>query len=434
MRPLVRLKGKTLRGHVPAAMARLTPVDRLPASQHLNLAIGLPLRNREALTNLLHDLYDPASPSFRQYLTPQQFTEQFGPSEADYQAVIAFARANGLTVTVKHPNRVLLDVSGSVADIEKAFHVTMRVYQHPKEARTFYACDVEPSLDLATPILTIGGLNNYQLPHPNYRLGTDRKKPNGLTPNAGSGPGGNYMGRDFRAAYVPGTQLTGAGQVVGLLQFDGYYTNDIVAYETLAGLPNVPLENVLLDGYNGVPTGSGGEVEVSLDIEMVISMAPGAAKVIVYEAGPFGYPDDVLNAMATENRAKQLSASWGWGGGPSATTDQIFQQMIAQGQSFFHSSGDSDAFLPGQVDDPNEAVAPSDSPYITQVGGTTLTTSGPEGAWVSETVWNWGGGVWQQRRHQRLLSHPVLAARHQHDRQPGLHHHAQPAGCCPDRG
>jgi uncharacterized repeat protein (TIGR01451 family) len=383
---------QTLRGHVPLAVARLTPMGRLPASQQLRLAIGLPLRNRETLTNLLHDLYDPASPLFRQYLTPQQFTDQFGPSEADYQAVIAFARANNLTVTTKHPNRLLLDVVASVADIEKALHVTMRVYQHPKEARTFYSCDVEPSLDLATPILTISGLNNYQLPHPNLRLATAQNKPNGVTPNSGSAPTGDYMGGDFRAAYVPGTQLTGAGQVIGLLQFDGYYTNDIALYESMAGLTNVPLENVLLDGYDGVPTGGNGTVEVSLDIEMVISMAPGLAKVIVYEAGPFGFPDDILNAMATENRARQLSASWGWGGGPSATTDQIFQQMIAQGQTFFHSSGDSDAFLPGQVDDPLEGFAPSDSPYITQVGGTTLTTSGPLGAWVSEKVWNWGGG------------------------------------------
>jgi uncharacterized repeat protein (TIGR01451 family) len=359
----------------------------------MNLAIGLPLRNRETLTNLLHDLYDPASPIFHQYLTPQQFTEQFGPSETDYEAVMAFARANGLTVTGKHPNRVLLDVSGSVADIEKAFHVTMRVYQHPKEARTFFACDVEPSLDLATPVLTISGLNNYQLPHPGYRLANARNGLNGVTPGVGSGPGGNYMGRDFRAAYVPGTQLTGAGQVVGLLQFDGYYTNDIVAYENLAGLPNVPLENVLLDGYNGVPTGNGGEVEVSLDIEMVISMAPGVSKVIVYEAGPFGFPDDILNAMATENRARQLSASWSWSGGPSATTDQILQQMIAQGQTFFHCTMDADAYPPGAVDDPNLTFAPCDSPYAIQVGGTTLTTSGPGGAWVSEKVWNWGGGV-----------------------------------------
>ena len=90
----------------------------------------------------------------------------FGPKEQDYEAIIAFANANGLTVAGKHPNRMLLDVSGSVADVEKAFHVKMLVYPHPTEARTFYAPDVEPSLDLAVPVLRIAGLDNYVVPHP----------------------------------------------------------------------------------------------------------------------------------------------------------------------------------------------------------------------------------------------------------------------------
>jgi len=125
------------------------------------------------------------------------------------------------------------------------------------------------------------------------------------------------MGGDFRAAYLPGVALTGAGQVVGLLQFDGYTPSDITYYESRAGLPNVPLTNVLLDGFSGNPTGSGGEVEVSLDIEMAISMAPGLAGVMVYMAGPYGNFHDILNRMATDNLAKQLSCSWYIpGGGP----------------------------------------------------------------------------------------------------------------------
>ncbi|MCX6902920.1 MAG: hypothetical protein NTW03_05490 [Verrucomicrobia bacterium] len=94
--------------------------------------------------------------------------------------------------------------------------------------------------------------------------------------------------------------------------------------------------------------------------------------------------------MASDNLAKQLSCSWGWSGGPSSTTDQIFQQMAAQGQSFFLASGDSDAYPPGAIDNASLQNAPSDNPYATVVGGTTLTTSGPGGAWLAETVWNWG--------------------------------------------
>src|SRR5439155_5798732 len=88
--------------------------------------------------------------------------------------------------------------------------------------------------------------------------------------------------------------------------------------------------------------------------------------------------------MANDNVARQLSCSWG-GSSADAAAEQIFQQMAAQGQSFFNAAGDSDAFT-GAI------PFPSDSPNITQVGGTTLTT-GAGGSYSSETVWNWGRGT-----------------------------------------
>jgi len=100
-------------GHVPAAVARLAPAGSLPGSQRLNLAIGLPLRNEQELDALLQQLYDPASPNYHRYLTPDEFTARFGPTEKDYQAVMDFARSNGLPVTATYPNRLVLDVSGA---------------------------------------------------------------------------------------------------------------------------------------------------------------------------------------------------------------------------------------------------------------------------------------------------------------------------------
>ena len=91
-------------------------------------------------------LYDPASAQFRRYLTPDQFAQSFGPTAQDYQSAIAFAQANGLKLTGTHPNRMVLDVEGTVADVEKTFHIRLGIYAHPKKARTFYAPDVEPRL------------------------------------------------------------------------------------------------------------------------------------------------------------------------------------------------------------------------------------------------------------------------------------------------
>jgi len=304
-----------LKGHVPAAVSRfhLQPLGKLSATKRLNLAIGLPLRNQQALNNLLQRIYDPTSPNYHHYLTPEQFTEQFGPTEQDYQAVITFMESKGLRVTYRHPNRVVLDVSGSVADIEKAFRVTLGVYQHPAEARTFYAPDVEPSLDLTVPILHISGLDNFAIPRPASFKTEPASQMANPRPNSGSGPGGSYWGNDFRATYAPGVTLDGTGQIVGLLEFDGYYSNDIAAYESQAGLPSVTLTNVPIDG--GVSTPGDGVGEVSLDIEMAISMAPRVLEVIVYEAPNPSPWEDILSRMANDNLAKQLSSPAVGGGG-----------------------------------------------------------------------------------------------------------------------
>ena len=372
-----------LHGHVPLAATQLTPLGQLDSSKRLSLAIGLPLRNQAELDQFLKELSDPQSPNYRHYLTPAQFAEKFGPSESDYEAVAAFAVAHGLTVKARHPNRVILDVSGSVTEIEKALHTKMQVYRHPSESRDFYAPDTEPSLDLPVRISHIGGLDTYSIPHPNLHLRPDTVLTPKATQNAGTGPNGAYAGPDFRAAYVPGTTLTGSGQSVALLQFDGFYASDIAAYKTQFGLPDVPVIPISVDG--GVSTPGSGNSEVCLDIEMVLSMAPGISAVYVYEAPNPSPWVDLLSKIANDNLAKQVSCSWG-GGSANAAAEAIFQQMAAQGQTFFNATGDSDAFT-GTI------PFPSDSPNITEVGATTLTTTGAGGGYVSETVWNWGNGV-----------------------------------------
>ena len=108
----------TLTGQAPA-------VGRLPANQVMRLVLALPLRNQETLDNFLQELYDPSSSSYRHFLTVEQFTERFGPSQEDYDAVIHFAQENGFTVTGTSRNRVNINVKATVANIEKAFHVTL---------------------------------------------------------------------------------------------------------------------------------------------------------------------------------------------------------------------------------------------------------------------------------------------------------------------
>lgn len=367
---------KQISGHVPQAVSHLTATGQLNATNHLRLSIGLPLHNREMLTNLLQQIYDPSSQNYHQYLTPEQFTAQFGPTEADYQAVLDFAKKSGFKIVHTHDNRMVVGVEGKVADVERALHVTMKTYRHPHEARDFYAPDAEPTVAADLPVLSIQGMNNYALPRPLLH----RMPASSGTPAAGTGPGRSYIGQDFRNAYAPGTTLNGSGQIVGLLQFDGYLASDIAAYEALAGLTNVPLQNVLLDGFDG--SAGVNNDEVCLDIETSIAMAPALAKVVVFEAGPFGNPNDILSSMVASNQIKQFSASWGYF--TDATTEQLYQQLALQGQTFLNASGDGDAWVGpipyGSCEDPN----------ITIIGGTTLTMNGQGVSYASEKVWNWG--------------------------------------------
>ena len=377
-----------LHDHVPPVVSGLTPLGTLAPSTRLNLAIGLPLRDESGLDDLLRQIYDPASSNYRHYLTPEQFTKMFGPTEQDYQKVIDFARANGLTVTATHPNRVVLEVSATAADIARAFHVTMRTYRHPTENRNFFAPDVEPSIDLAVPISHISGLDDYSPPRPRIIKKTPVENLANAIPQAGLGPGGTYAGNDFRAAYIPGVTLTGTGQSVGLLEFDGYYASDITSYESISGLAGVTLTNVAVNG--GVSTPGGGNDEVALDIDMAMAMAPGLSKIVVYEAPGSTSWASMLSAIVadTNNFPKQISCSWGLNspGSTDPISEGLFKQLATQGQSFFNASGDSDAFTASGI------PFPSESTNITQVGGTTLSTTGARGAWILETAWNWGSG------------------------------------------
>jgi subtilase family serine protease len=268
---------QVLHSHVRSAVSagKAALLGSLPEDQQMNLTIVLPLRNQSDLTSLLGRLYDPASPDYHHFLSVDQFTEQFGPTVDDYQAVVAFAEANGLVVTDQPANRLIVPISGSVAQINSAFNLQMNTYQHPTENRTFFSPDREPTLSLSVPVAHIVGLNNFSLPHAMLQVAPQGAALGNVT---GSGPGGSYLGSDMRAAYYGGTTLTGTGQVVGLLEFDGYNLSDVDASFTNAGQTySVPVNNVLLDGATGAPVGD--DSEQVLDIVQAIGMAPGLSQV-----------------------------------------------------------------------------------------------------------------------------------------------------------
>ena len=423
---------------LPGSISPLLQQARLAGkpqpAETIQVSLSFPLRNQAQLETLLQKLYDPNDPLCGHYLTNADFTAQFGPTQADYDAVSAYARAQGLTIINTTPNRSLLGVEGSVQSIQTAFGVTLKQYQLA-DGSVVRAPAADPVLPaaIADKLEGIIGLDTATKMRPHYKvkpvvdplaflnppaahnpagmspvfspLGAPPaggSPPGGLPPGGspilpaatGSGPGGGYTPSDIKAVYgFTGTPLTGTGQTLALYELDGYDPADVTGYETYYGLPNVPLQNILVDNYNGAA--GGGAVEVTLDIELQIALAPGISKILVYEAPNGGRgPIDLFNKIATDNLAKSISTSWGLPESFQSTAglsaeNKAFKQMAAQGQSIFDASGDD-----GAKDDGTNLVVddPGGQPYMTAVGGTTLNTAVAGGARSTEVAWSGSGG------------------------------------------
>jgi subtilase family serine protease len=369
----------------------------------------MPLRDRTALQSFLRQQYDPSSAFYHQFLTPQEFTARFGPSQDDWNTLVAFAKANGFEIVSGNRDSRDLRLSGTVANIEKAFHVSMGVYQDPNEDRKFFAVDREPTVDLPFQLWHITGLDNDSRPHPMYVKKSDYAKAHGIDPDkvvshatTGSGPSASFLGSDMRAAYYGGT-LTGTGQNIALFEFAGTDLADLTTYYKNVGQTE-PYTPTLIStgGYATTCVDSGSkacdDTEQTLDMTQAMGMAPGSTMLYMYVCGDVlasgsGNISDTscISAMVTNTDAPlsmQISCSWGWTPADPSTLDPYFEQMASQGQNFFAASGDSSAWSAS-----NEAW-PADDANIVSVGGTDLTTSSAAGPWKSETAWaDSGGGI-----------------------------------------
>jgi kumamolisin len=385
-------------------------VGKLPATQTLNFDIVLPLRDRVGLQNFVQEVQDPASPFYHQFLTPQEVTARYGPSQEDWDTLVAFAKASGFEIIGGNREERDLRLTGTVANIEKAFHVTMGTYHDLAEDRTFFAVDREPTVDLPFQLWHITGLDNDSRPHPLYIKKSDYAKAHGIDPDkvvshatTGSGPSASFLGSDMRAAYYGGTALTGAGQNIALFEFAGTDLADLSTYYKNAGQTEPYTPTLISTGgfaTSCVDSGSSAcdDTEQTLDMTQAMGMAPGSTMLYMYVCGSVkangsGSISDTacISAMVSTTDAplsKQISCSWGWTPADPSTLDPYFEQMAAQGQNFFAASGDSSAWSSS-----NEAW-PADDANIVSVGGTDLTTSSAGGPWKSETAWaDSGGGI-----------------------------------------
>jgi kumamolisin len=380
------------------------PAGRLPASQTMRIEMVLPLRHRPELESFIQDVSDRTSPNYRHYVTVEQFADRFGPSQQDYDALVSFAKANGFTVESTSRNRMNVGVRATVVTIEKALHVKMNVYQHPTEHRMFYAPDREPSVDLPFQLWHIGGLDNYSTPRP----AVEHKEASALqtlqAAFTGSGPGGNYLGSDMRAAYYGSNILAGGGQSVGLFELQGTDLNDLYTYYNNIGQTlYVPINLISVDGTSTSCVNGCNDAQPTEDMTSALGMAPSLYKLDVY----VGSSDVAIwNAMATASILNaQLSCAWLFEPADPTAGDPYFLEFAAQGQTLFVATGRNGTW------NSSFQTYPSDDPYVTSVGGTSLQTQYAGGPWAAESTWSsTGGGISPHQFAQPFWQSGVITA------------------------
>jgi len=395
------------------------PAAAFAENAQITVTVALELSNRAAMEQLIADVSTPGSPHFQQFLTPDQFRAQFGPSAAAVDAVTKSFLAQGLSVT--RTATAQLHVSGTPAQIEQAFAVQLHSFAVSGTDTTpgyrYRAPLSAPQLPDAIAPLVRGvlGLDTRPAFAPHLRQATQSVAPmrvaNSLnTPD----PPGQWTVIDYADYYdvnpLYARGATGRGHTLAIVTLASFTQSDAYFYwNTLLGL-NVDtnrITEIQIDGGAGPPSDFTGSDETTLDVQQSGGLAPGA-KILVYEAPNTsqGFVDDLAAAVET-NSADTVSTSWGlwelfnsanaFGNGPvtDPTTGEmttilkaqhdVFAQAALQGQSLFASSGDYGAYdsvnaLPtapstGQPYSFNPVLSvdsPASDPYITGAGATTL--------------------------------------------------------------
>jgi subtilase family serine protease len=414
---------------------RLGAVPRLPAGSRIVASVAsatpihvtVTLRPRDAagLQALANAVSTPGSPRYRQYITPQQFVQRFGPSAAQMKAVETSLRAHGLRAGTPSPNHLSIPVSTTAGAAARAFSVSF-AHVVLRSGASGIVNQQAPAVDAAVaPVVqTVLGLDTVSKAVPLLvRNHTARAGPGERAHVATGGPEpcaaatsadsqGGYTDDQIASAYglsglytsggPGGGSDLGAGQTVAILELEPYTLGDIQTYAqcyTFNGQPiNPQIATVNVDGgASGTQSG-----EAALDIENVIGLAP-QANVLVYEGPNSGSgPYDTFSSIISQHLAQVVTASWGQceplNGFSQAQAESIlFQQAAAEGMTIVSAAGDdgSEDCFP---ESPTAAVDdPASQPYVTGVGGTSLASIGPR---PSESVWNdgvtvgaGGGGV-----------------------------------------
>jgi kumamolisin len=392
-------------GVAPQAPAGASRLGALASATKLQVTVTLQPSDPAGLAAMADAVSTPGNSLFRHYLSTAQFAARFGPTPSAVAAVDAALTAGGLRPGPLTANHLALQVTATAAQLAGAFQTGFATY-HLADGRTAYANTSAPLLPATVAPLVQGviGLDDLVLPQ---RLDDPTQVPSPAGSDTATVPhvatGGpqpcsaassaassqySYTADQLASAYrfssLYGAGDLGAGQTVALYELEPNLTSDIAAYQSCYGT-SASVSYTTVDGGPGTGAGEG---EAALDIEDVIGLAP-QANVVVYQgpntdSGAY----DTYNAIIEAGTARVVSTSWGdcepaIGSSVVSSENTLFQEAATHGQTIVAAAGDNgseDCYFDSlAVDDP------ASQPYVTGVGGTTLSAIGPP---PTEKVWN----------------------------------------------
>ena len=394
------LKGSE-RTALPGAVAK----GRADPRERLEVSVVLRRRGAEALRARVRGLASGDRSAER--MSREEFARQHGAAPADIARVKRFARAHGLAVVQEDAPRRTVILSGTVADMEKAFAVELKVFEHGRGSYRGREGPVRLPSELKGVVEAVLGLDNRPQARPHFRMRPGRQ----------AATSGSFRPTDLASLYqFPAGN--GQGECIAIVELGGgYQPADLAAYfgALQIGVPEVVAVSV--DHGRNQPTGdlNGPDTEVMLDIEVAGAIAPGALIAVYFAPNTdAGFLDAVTTAIHDGTRRPSV-VSISWGGPESSWTpqamtalDDALQAAAALGVTVCVASGDNGS-SDGVDDGADHVDFPASSPHALGCGGTSLTASG--GSIASEVVWNdgaqggaGGGGVsavfplptWQQ--------------------------------------
>ncbi|HKV40371.1 MAG TPA: protease pro-enzyme activation domain-containing protein [Blastocatellia bacterium] len=398
-------------GNVPKKATAEKLVERLASAEKIRMVISFEARDRAGLKRLTAELYDPSSPRYHQWVTPQEFGERFGRPEQEFSKAAAWLKRQGFEIDQTYGNGLAIAFTGTTDQTERAFNVRMGRYWDAAGNRFFYSNMEPPTLpaDLAPITSSLSGLNDaltYRrsaiFPGKNpVQIGT-KYSSSGITP-AGSIGGQTFMApQDLARIYnfqpLMSANFQGQGQKIGVVIDSDVLDSDMTAYRNRFGLPAANLQRIVLPGLSN-PGTTGGETEADLDTQTISAVAPLAEiDLVVVPQLTVGATELADQGIVNQNTIRIVSESFGLSelDGFSPADENLFAQAAAQGIAFFAAAGDAGV---EQVDQPGVASISCPACYdgVTAVGGTqiqaTFDSSGNLLQKLSETVWNQPPGV-----------------------------------------